>query len=69
MDVLPRMALGQCRPPEPGQAAPPGQDRLEERLASTGQSQCTAGHGTSHHHMIYTVIVIVIVIVIVFCCY
>ena len=62
MDVLPRLGLGQCRPPEPGQAAPPGQGPLEERLASPRQSQCTADHGTSHHGRVNIILLLLLLL-------
>ena len=49
MDVLPRLELGQSGQPGRGQTAPAGQDHLEQRMASTGQSQCTGDTGSTHH--------------------
>ena len=49
VDVLPRLELGQSGQPGRGQTAPAGQDHLEQRMASTGQSQCTGDTGSTHH--------------------
>ena len=47
--VLPRLELGQSGQAGPGQAAPAGRDHLEQRMASSGQSQCRGERGSNLH--------------------